>query len=130
LIDGEAVVCDDNGLADFELIRGNGTAANAVHCAFDLLELDGRDLRRRPIEERKGLLTQLLRGSNATLVLNAHYEEDGAIVFREACRLGCEGIVSKRLGSIYRRGRSPLWVKVKNPNAPAVTREREEDWGR
>jgi bifunctional non-homologous end joining protein LigD len=128
LIDGEAIVCDENGLADFELIRDHGTAADAVHCAFDLLELDGRDLRRRPIEERKGLLTQLLRGSNPSIVLNGHYEEDGAIVFREACRLGCEGIVSKRLGSIYRRGRSPLWVKVKNPNAPAVKREAEEDW--
>ena len=130
LIDGEAIVCDENGLADFELIRGHGTAANAVHCAFDLLELDGMDLRRRPIEERKGLLTQLLRGSNASIVLNKHYEDDGAIVFREACRLGCEGIVSKRLGSTYRRGRSPLWLKVKNPNAPAVKREAEEDWGR
>src|SRR5215475_4500024 len=65
LIDGEAIVCNENGLANFELIRRHGTAANAVHCAFDLLELDGRDLRRRPIEERKGLLTQLLRGSNA-----------------------------------------------------------------
>ena len=98
LIDGEAIVCDENGLADFELIRGHSTAANAVHCAFDLLELDGRDLRKRPIEERKGLLTQLLRSSNANIVLNAHYEEDGEIVFREACKLGCEGIVSKRLG--------------------------------
>ena len=104
LIDGEAIVCNENGLADFELIRGHGTAANAVHCAFDLLELDGRDLRRRPIEERKELLTQLLHGSNPSIVQNQHYEEDGAIVFREACRLGCEGIVSKRLGSIYRRG--------------------------
>jgi ATP-dependent DNA ligase len=64
------------------------------------------------------------------IVLNEHFEEDGAIVFREACRLGCEGIVSKRLGSIYRSGRSPLWLKVKNPNAPAVRREAEEDWGR
>jgi hypothetical protein len=63
-------------------------------------------------------------------VLNEHFEEDGAIVFREACRLGCEGIVSKRLGSTYRRGRSPHWVKVKNPNAPAVKREAEQDWGR
>jgi bifunctional non-homologous end joining protein LigD len=107
LIDGEAIVCNENGLADFELIRGHGTAANAVHCAFDLLELDGRDLRRGPIEERKELLTQLLRhwscSSNPSIVQNEHYEEDGAIVFREACRLGCEGIVSKRLGSIYRR---------------------------
>jgi bifunctional non-homologous end joining protein LigD len=130
LIDGEAIVCNEDGLADFELIRGYGTAADAVHCAFDLLEVDGRDLRRRPIEEQKGLLTQLLRGSNASIVQNQHYEEDGAIVFREACRLGCEGIVSKRLGSIYRRGRTPLWLKVKNPNAPAVKREAEEDWGR
>ena len=132
VIDGEAIVCDENGVADFELIRGHGTAANAVHCAFDLLELDGRDLRRRPIEERKSLLAKLLHDSDSdfSIVLNKHYEEDGAIVFREACRLGCEGIVSKRLGSIYRRGRSPLWLKVKNPNAPAVKREAEEDWGR
>jgi bifunctional non-homologous end joining protein LigD len=130
LIDGEAIVCDASGLADFELIRGHGTATNAVHCAFDLLELDGRDLRRRPIEERKELLTQLMRGSNPSIVLNEHYKEDGAIVFLEACRLGCEGIVSKRLGSIYRSGRSLLWSKVKNPKAPAVRREAEEDWGR
>jgi bifunctional non-homologous end joining protein LigD len=89
-------------------------------------------LRRRPIEERKGLLAELLRDSDSDLavVLNEHYEEDGEAVFREACRLGCEGIVSKRLGSVYRRGRSPLWLKVKNPNAPAVKREAEEDWGR
>jgi bifunctional non-homologous end joining protein LigD len=94
----------------------------------DLLELDGKDLRRKPIETRKALLAKLLNGSHLSLVLNEHYEEDGAIVFREACRLGCEGIVSKRLGSIYRRGRSPLWIKVKNPAAPAVKREAEEDW--
>jgi len=132
IIDGEAIVCDESGLAVFELIRSHGSKMSAVLCAFDLLELDGRDLRRRPIEERKGLLAKLLHDSDPDLgiVLNKHYEEDGAIVFREACRLGCEGIVSKRLGSIYRRGRSPLWLKVKNPDAPAVKRETEEDWGR
>jgi ATP-dependent DNA ligase len=53
---------------------------------------------------------------------------DGEIVFAHACKLGCEGIVSKRLGSPYRSGRSPHWVKVKNPKAPAVKREAEEDW--
>jgi bifunctional non-homologous end joining protein LigD len=63
-------------------------------------------------------------------VLNEHFDEDGEIVFREACKLGCEGIVSKRLGSPYRSGRSPHWVKGKNPNAPAVKREAEEDWGK
>jgi ATP-dependent DNA ligase len=51
-------------------------------------------------------------------------------VFQHACALGCEGIASKRLGSLYRSGRSPDWIKVKNPKAPAVTREAEEDWGR
>ena len=95
----------------------------------DLLELDGGDLRREPIEERKRLLAKLLKGQHVSIVVNEHYEEDGEIVFCEARRLGCEGFVSKRLGSIYRRGRSPLWVKVKNPNAPAVRREAEEDWG-
>src|SRR5690348_1906264 len=64
LIDGEAIVCDENGLAVFELIRGHRTVASAVHCAFDLLELDGRDLRREPIEKRKALLDKLLRGSH------------------------------------------------------------------
>ncbi len=134
LIDGEAIVCDENCLAVFELIRRHDAGERAVLSAFDLLELDGKDLRRRPIETRKALLAKLLQerrtfeGSHLSLVLNEHYEEDGAIVFREACRLGCEGIVSKKLGSIYRRGRSPLWLKVKNPNAPAVKREAEEDW--
>ena len=130
LIDGEAIVCDENGLAVFDLIRRHDAGERAVLSAFDLLELDGKDLRRKPIETRKALLAKLLNGSHLSLVLNEHYEEDGAIVFREACRFGCEGIVSKRLGSIYRRGRSPLWLKVKNPKAPAVTREAEEDWGR
>jgi bifunctional non-homologous end joining protein LigD len=130
LIDGEAIVCDESGLAVFDLIRGHGSKASAVLCAFDLLEVDGKDLRRHPIEERKQLLAELLRRSHLSIVLNEHFEEDGASVYRAACKLGCEGMVSKRLGSIYRRGRSPLWVKVKNQNAPAVKREAEEDWGR
>jgi bifunctional non-homologous end joining protein LigD len=129
LIVGEAIVCDENGLAVFDLIRRHGALASAVHRAFDLLELEGRDLRREPIEKRKALLAKVLKGQQSSIVLNEQYEEDGAIVFREACKLGCEGIVSKRLGSPYRSGRSPHWVKVKNPKAPAVKREAEEDWG-
>ncbi len=112
LIDGEAIVCNENGLAVFELIRRHGAPASAVHCAFDLLELDGRDLRQEPIEKRKALLAKLLRGSHLSIVFNEYFEEDGAIVFREACRLGCEGVVSKRLGSAYRSGRSAHWVKI------------------
>jgi len=130
LIDGEAIVCDTKGLAVFGLIRRHGTIASAVHCAFDLLELDGEDLRREPIEKRKELLAELLAGSQLNLVFNECFEEDGAIVYREACKLGCEGIVSKRLGSSYRSGRSPHWLKVKNPASPAVKREAGEDWER
>jgi bifunctional non-homologous end joining protein LigD len=58
----------------------------------------------------------------------AHFIADGAIVYRQACALGCEGIVSKRLGSTYRSSRADCWVKVKNPAAPAVRREAEEEW--
>jgi bifunctional non-homologous end joining protein LigD len=54
-----------------------------------------------------------LRDAHSNIVLNEHFEEDGEIVFREACKLGCEGIVSKRLGSPYRSGRSAHWVNVR-----------------
>jgi ATP dependent DNA ligase domain len=100
-----------------------------VCSAFDLIELAGKDLRWLPIESRKRMLSKLVRGPHPGVVCNEHYEGDGEIVFQHACKLGCEGIVSKRLGSMYCRGRSPHWVKVKNPEAPAVRREFEEDWG-
>jgi bifunctional non-homologous end joining protein LigD len=64
LIDGEAIVTNSDGLAVFDLIRGHDSKASAVLCAFDLLELDGRDLRRNPIEKRKALLAELLKGSH------------------------------------------------------------------
>ncbi len=98
-------------------------------CAFDLIELDGEDLRRQPIEKRKSTLEKLLRQSHPGIVFNSHYIVDGATVFQNARKLGCEGIVSKRLGSTYRSGRVNHWLKIKNPAAPAVTREAEEDWG-
>ena len=85
LIDGEAIVCDEKGLAVFDLIRGHGRKASAVLCAFDLLELDGKDLRREPIEERKALLTKLLKASHLSIVLNEHFADDGASVYRAAC---------------------------------------------
>jgi len=63
--------------------------------------------------------------------LNEHLEHpEGTVVFQHACKMGLEGIVSKRLGSRYRSGRSPDWRKFKNPAAPAVKREAEEEWGR
>ena len=130
LIDGEAIVTDDNGLAIFELVRRQRNSGAVVLCAFDLIELEGEDLRRAPIEQRKRKLAQLVRGPRPGIVLNEHYDGHGDVVFEHACKLGCEGIVSKRLGSPYRSGRSPHWVKVKNPKAPAVKREAEEHWGR
>jgi ATP-dependent DNA ligase len=127
LLDGEAIVTDQSGLAVFDLIRGQWSDAPAVLCAFDLLELDGEDLRRAPIEERKAALARLLRRPIGGIAFNEHYSGDGAIIFRRACKLGCEGIVSKRLGSAYQFGRVVSWLKVKNPAAPAVTREAEEE---
>ena len=70
------------------------------------------------------------RSAQMGLQLNEHIAEPGDVVFRHACKLGLEGIVSKRLGSRYRSGRSNDWLKMKNPNAPAVKREVEEDWDR
>jgi ATP-dependent DNA ligase len=130
LIDGEAIVSDASGVAVFDLIRSWPTNLSAVLCAFDLLELDGQDLRRLPIEIRKAGLVQMLRSPHPGIVLNEHYVGHGDIVYRQACKLGCEGIVSKRLGSTYRSGRSRHWIKIKNPAAAAVRREAEEDWGR
>jgi ATP-dependent DNA ligase len=57
-----------------------------------------------------------------------HQDGDGATIYKHGCKLGCEGIVSKRIGSPYRAGRSADWLKVKNPKAPAVKREAEEEW--
>jgi bifunctional non-homologous end joining protein LigD len=73
-----------------------------ILCAFDLLELDGLDMRRAPIEERKAALAKLLHRPPGGIALNEHYTGDGAIIYKHACALGCEGIVSKRLGSPYR----------------------------
>ena len=91
----------------------------------------GADVRREPIEVRKATLASILRKSRHGARFNEHLEHpDGAEVFHHACRMGLEGIVSKRLGSCYRSGRSPDWLKFKNPEAPAVRREAEEDWGK
>jgi bifunctional non-homologous end joining protein LigD len=131
LIDGEVVCCDERGLAIFSTLRRRRNEPDAFLYAFDLLELDGLDMRREPIETRKATLASLLRKGNPGVRLNKHIAHpNGAAVFQHACKLGAEGIVSKRLGSRYRSGRSPDWLKFKNPQAPAVKREAEEDWGK
>ena len=75
------------------------------------------------------MLAELLRGVRDGIAFNRHFSGDGAMIFKHACALGCEGIVSKRLDSPYHSGRVNHWRKIKNPAAPAVKREAEEDWG-
>jgi bifunctional non-homologous end joining protein LigD len=131
LIDGEVGICGEDGVPVFDRLRyGRHPQSEAVLFAFDVLELGGKDLRRTPLEERKAALAKLLRKPSWALQLNEHIAEPDDVVFRHACKLGYEGIVSKRLGSPYRSGRSRDWIKSKNPAAPAVKREAEEDWGR
>jgi bifunctional non-homologous end joining protein LigD len=102
----------------------------ATICAFDLIEVDGTDLLRSPIEQRKYRLAALLQRRHPGIALNESYSGDGALIYQNACALGCEGILSKRLGSAYRMGRTDAWIKIKNPAAPAVQREREIDWAK
>ena len=128
-IDGEAIVVDEHGLSAFELLRSWRHDHAAVLCAFDLIEIDGKDLRSVPIEQRKQALADVLCRERDGIVFNLHYNCDGATIFKHVCALVCEGIVSKRLGSPYRSGRVEHWLKIKNPAAPAVKREAEEDWG-
>ena len=130
IIDGEAVVCRDDGLTVFDLVRHWANGGIAFLYAFDLVELDGDDLRPEPLERRKAALTRLLVRAHHGVQLNEHLEAEGALVFEQACRMGLEGIVSKRKGSPYRSGRSQHWLKSKNPNSPAVRRLAEEKWGR
>src|SRR5262249_47431789 len=94
---------------------------------FDLIELDGDDLRREPLDTCKTTLASLLKRAAPGLRLNAHIEADGPTVFAHACKMGLKGIVSKRKASTYRSGRSPDWIKSKNPAREAVRREEEED---
>jgi bifunctional non-homologous end joining protein LigD len=127
-IDGEAVVIGPDGLSVLDELRTRAGARRAILYAFDLIELDGADLRVRPLLNRKAALTRLLRGIEAGIVLNDHIVEDGAVVFAHARRLGAEGIVSKRGDSSYRSDAHPAWIK--NPAAIAVQRERSENWYR
>jgi bifunctional non-homologous end joining protein LigD len=130
IIDGEAVACGDNGVAAFNLIRYRRHDDSTFLYAFDIIELNGDDLRRDPLEVRKATLASIVAKASPGIRFNEHIEGDGPTVFVHACKLGLEGIVSKRKDSAYRSGRSPDWLKMKNPACSAVKREAEEDWGR
>ena len=107
IVDGEAVACDDNGVALFDLVRHQRANDSVFLYAFDLIEMDGDDLRRDPLEVRKATLASVLAKAGPGMRFNEHIEGDGPTVFAHACRLGLEGIVSKRKDSAYRSGRSP-----------------------
>jgi bifunctional non-homologous end joining protein LigD len=118
-LDGEAIVENRFGIADFGALQqalAAGAARNALLFAFDLLYLDGRDLRSEPLTQRKRLLSELLGGQAHTFPIrySEHLLTNGAAMFRQARAMGLEGIVSKRRDCPYRSGRGEDWLKVKS----------------
>ncbi|MDK1386399.1 non-homologous end-joining DNA ligase [Sinorhizobium sp. 8-89] len=119
ILDGEAVVLDDKGRSDFGMLqRALGRRPSAheagaiVLYAFDLLYLDGRDLRRDPLRERRRLLEPLVAGREGAIRLSEEVEADGDEFFRVACAHGLEGIIAKHLEKPYRSGRGDWWQKI------------------
>jgi ATP-dependent DNA ligase len=123
VIDGEAVVLGLDAISDFNALHAGKSDAEVQLCAFDVLAMDGEDLRNLPLSMRKTNLERLLRGRPDGIFINPF--EIGAIgpdLFRAACNMG---LVSKRSDRPYRGGRSPHWVKVKNRQHHAFDRVKE-----
>ena len=121
ILDAEAVWLDPNGVADFEALHSRLNDQRATACAFDLLLLNGEDMRVKSYVERKAALRKLLRGDRGIQYVE-HAEEHGDELFTAVCKLGLEGIVSKRIDAPYRSGPARSWLKIRNPKAPAATR--------
>ena len=119
IVDGEIVVLDKQGISRFAMLQdalSDGAGNKLVFYAFDLLHLDGWDLRNVPLVKRKGLLAQLLSGHvtpRSALQYSDHVEGDGQVLLDHASELGLEGIVSKRADSRHTAGRSSSWLKIK-----------------
>jgi bifunctional non-homologous end joining protein LigD len=120
IMDGEAVVLDDEGRSDFGLMqsavgahRFSANMTEIVMYAFDLLYLEGNDLRNRPLEDRKALLEQILSDDAGSLRYSEPIEGDGNSIFDAVCEFGLEGIVAKRKKGHYRSGRKGDWLKIK-----------------
>ena len=123
VLDGEGAILRPDGVSDFDRLHSRQHDDEVQLLGFDLLELDGADLRGEPLERRKAALAALLLRAHDGIQLVEHIEAtDGATVFEHACQLGLEGIVSKRRDAPYRPGRSRDWLKVKNPASPAMIR--------
>jgi ATP-dependent DNA ligase len=122
-LDGEVVICGANGCDRMSVVFGRRGSREAFLYAFDLLELDGQDLRGKRWDHRRALLVQLLTDADEGIRLCEHIEDaDGAVVFRAACNMGLEGVVAKRRDSRYRSGRCRDWIKIKNIAHPAIER--------
>lgn len=116
LIDGEIVVERANGVSDFSALQKDLSEERSdrfVYYAFDLLYLDGHDLRQTALKDRKARLEALLKGADPRLRYSAHFDEAGGLVLDHACRLSLEGVVSKRADGAYRSGRNGQWIKSK-----------------
>ena len=116
VIDGEAVVYGSGGLPDFQQLRrelGPKQSERVRYHAFDLLYLDGYDLRRVVYEERKRLLQRLLKGAPETFIYVEALAGDGNVILEKGCELGLEGLIAKRLDEPYRSGRQESWIKLK-----------------
>ncbi len=114
VLDGEAVARDGRGRTDFSSLQKAMAEGGAVEATFfDCLHRDGTDLRDKPLLKRKAHLREILPRDDPVLRYSDHVEGAGPRVFEEACRLGAEGIVSKRAEGRYRSGRTRGWLKVK-----------------
>jgi bifunctional non-homologous end joining protein LigD len=114
VLDGEAVIFRADGHSDFHGLLSPGQGREAVMVAFDLLLAAGLDLRPAPIEDRRSRPQDLVqRHRHPAILFSQSIEGDGPMIFEHACRLGAEGIVSKRWGSPYRSGRVDAWRKIK-----------------
>ena len=126
VIDGEAVVLGVDGIPDFNALHSRKHDEEVQLYAFDILTLDGEDLRPLPLSLRKTNLARLLaRRPDGIFVAPFEQGEIGPDLFRAACNMGLEGLVSKRVDRPYRGGRSPDWVKVKNRKHPAMERVKD-----
>jgi bifunctional non-homologous end joining protein LigD len=125
-LDGEVVICGTDGVSQFDrmsVVFGRRGSREAFLYAFDLLELDGQNLRGKRWDDRRALLADLVGPRGDGVRLCEHIADaDGAVAFRAACNMGLERIVAKRRDSRYRSGRCRDWVKIKNIAHPAIER--------
>jgi bifunctional non-homologous end joining protein LigD len=106
LLDGEGIVYDKKGMPSFALLHSRDYDKEVSLCAFDLLELQGTEVRKQPLLERKSLLADLLKKVSDGIEFNEHLEGPGPAIFEHACKLGHEGIVAKRRDLPYESGKS------------------------